>query len=202
MTKALKRHINCSSEMLNAIQERKCCNRYAIIPCRNTIPLKLGIISGLGIILGSGSFRGLYSSHKAINSYRCKRQMYITTLSHKNTHDFSFKFQKQNITPSITSGVHERHKNIQCWGLACVVLFERRSFVFISSYLLINVGLLSFISVIMTNSSEVTVKFLSDALMFRVTRLVFSRSRSPTTVIFPDAASMENFPEFSRGNNE
>ena len=212
MTKALKNHINCISEMLNAIQERKCCNRYVIIPCRNTIPfqeliedhfgVELGIISGLGIILGSGSSRGLYSSHKAINSYRRKRQMYITTLSHKNTHDFSLKFQKQNITPSIASGVHERHKNIQCWGLACVFLFERRSFVFISSYLLINVGLLSFTSVIMTNSSEVTVKVPSVALMPRVTTLVFSRSRSPTTVIFPDAASMENFPAFSLGNNE
>ena len=83
-----------------------------------------------------------------------------------------------------------------------MVLFERRSFVFISSYLLINVGLLSFTSVIMTNSSEVTVKVPSVALMPRVTTLVFSRSRSPTTVIFPDAASMKNFSAFSLGNNE
>ena len=124
MTKALKNHINCSSEMLNAIQERKCCNRYVIIPCRNTIPfqeligdhfgVELEIISGLGIILGLGSFRGLYSSHKAINSYRCKRQMYITTLHIKTLMTSVVKFQKQNITPSIASGVHERHKNIQC----------------------------------------------------------------------------------------
>ena len=64
------------SEMLNAIYERKSCNRFVIIPRRNTssIPrinwgsfrgryhfgVDLGTISGLGIILGSGSFWGLY----------------------------------------------------------------------------------------------------------------------------------------------
>ena len=179
MTKALKNPMN-RSEMLNAIQERKCCNRYVIILWRNTIP-----------------FQELIGDH-------CKRQMYITILSHEYliTHDFSLKFQKRNITPSIASGVHERHKNIHCWRLACVVLFVRRSFVLISSYLLINIGLLSLISVIMTNSPEVTVKVPSVALMPRMTTLVFSRSRSPTTVIFPDSASMENFPAFSLGSNE
>ena len=71
--------------MLNAIQERKRCNRLVIIPWRNTIPFQeligdhfrvevkrngdhlgvdLGIISGLEIISGSGSFRGVYSSPK------------------------------------------------------------------------------------------------------------------------------------------
>ena len=81
---ALKNHIHCS-EMLNAIQERKRCNRLVIIPWRNTIPFQeligdhfrvevkrngdhlgvdLGIISGLEIISGSGSFRGVYSSPK------------------------------------------------------------------------------------------------------------------------------------------
>ena len=83
-----------------------------------------------------------------------------------------------------------------------VLLEQRLSYVLISSYLLINVGLLSLTSVIMTNSSEVTVKVPSVALMPRVITLVFSRSRSPTTVIFPDAASMENFPAFSLGNRE
>lgn len=84
-----------------------------------------------------------------------------------------------------------------------MVLFERRlSYVLISSYPLINVGALSLTSVMMTNSSEVMVKVPSVALMRRVTTLVFSRSRSPTTVIFPDAASMENFPAFSLGNRE
>ena len=84
-----------------------------------------------------------------------------------------------------------------------MVLFEPRlSYVLISSYLLTNVGVLSLTSVIMRNSSEVTVKVPSVALMRRVTTLVFSRSRSPTTVIFPDAASMENFLAFSLGNKE
>ena len=86
MKKALKNHINCSGEMLNAIQERKCCSRYVIIPWRNTIP-----------------FQELIGDH-------CKRQMYITILSHGYliTHDFSLKFQRPNITPSIASGVHVR----------------------------------------------------------------------------------------------
>ena len=64
MTKALKSHINCSTEMLNAIQERKCCNRYAIIPCRNTIPFQeligdhftVGDHFGVGIISGAVQF--------------------------------------------------------------------------------------------------------------------------------------------------
>ena len=77
MTKALKNHIDCS-EMKNAIQECKRCNRPVTIPWRNTIPFQeliedhfrvdvkrngdhfgvdLGIISGLGTISGSGSFR-------------------------------------------------------------------------------------------------------------------------------------------------
>ena len=51
MTKALKNHINCS-EMLNAIQERKRCNRLVILLWRNIILIgdhfgvDLGIISG------------------------------------------------------------------------------------------------------------------------------------------------------------
>ena len=83
-----------------------------------------------------------------------------------------------------------------------VLLEQRLSYVLISSYLLINVGLLSLTSVMMTNSSEVTVKVPSVALIPRVITLVFSRSRSPTTVIVPDSASMENFPAFSLGNRE
>ena len=74
MTKALKNHMSNCSEMLNAIQERKRCNRLVIIPRRNTIPFQeligdhfgvdvkrngdnfgvdLGIISGFGIISGA-----------------------------------------------------------------------------------------------------------------------------------------------------
>ena len=34
-----KKHINCS-EMLNVIQEHKCCNRLVIIPWQNTIPFQ------------------------------------------------------------------------------------------------------------------------------------------------------------------
>ena len=64
---------------------------------------------------------------------------------------------------------------------------------FFSSYLLVNIGLLSLTSVIMTNSSEVTVNVPSLALMRRVILLVFSRSKFPITVIFPDEASIENF---------
>ena len=69
---ALKNHIHCS-EMLNAIQERKRCNRLVIIPWRNTIPFqeligdhfrvevkRNGDHFGVGIISRSiwGSFQG------------------------------------------------------------------------------------------------------------------------------------------------
>ena len=69
MTKALKNHINCS-EMLNAIQERKRCNRLVIIPRRNTIPFQELIGDHFGVdvkrngdhfgddLTISGSFRG------------------------------------------------------------------------------------------------------------------------------------------------
>ena len=73
---------------------------------------------------------------------------------------------------------------------------------FFSSYLLVNIGLLSLISVIMTNSSEVTVNVPSLALMRRVISVVFSRSKFPITVIFPDETSIENFGEYSLGNKE
>ena len=63
---ALKNHIHCS-EMLNAIQERKRCNRLVIIPWRNTIPFQelIGDHFGVGIISGSiwGSFQGWGSFH-------------------------------------------------------------------------------------------------------------------------------------------
>ena len=55
-----------------------------------------------------------------------------------------------------------------------MVLFERKSYFFISSYLLINVGLLSLTSIITTNSFEVTVKVPSVALMPRMITLVVS----------------------------
>ena len=67
---------------------------------------------------------------------------------------------------------------------------------FFSSYLLVNIGLLSLTSVIMTNSSEVTVNVPSLALMRRVILLVFSRSKFPITVIFPDETSIENFAAY------
>ena len=73
---------------------------------------------------------------------------------------------------------------------------------FFSSYLLVNIGLLSLPSVIMTNSSEVTVNVPSLASMRKVISLVFSRSNFPITVIFPDEASIENFAAFSLGNKE
>ena len=73
---------------------------------------------------------------------------------------------------------------------------------FFSSYLLVNIGLLSLTSVIMTNSSEVTVNVPSLALMRRVILLVFSRSKFPITVIFPDETSIENFAAYSLGNKE
>ena len=73
---------------------------------------------------------------------------------------------------------------------------------FFSSYLLVNIGLLSLTSVIMTNSSEVTVNVPSLALMRKVISLVFSRSNFPITVIFPDEASIANFAAYSLGNKE
>ena len=63
MTKALNNHINCSEmqlEMLNAIQERKRCNRLVIIRWRNIILIGDHFGVDLAIISGSGSFRGLY----------------------------------------------------------------------------------------------------------------------------------------------
>ena len=69
MTKAPKNHINCS-EMLNAIQESKRCNRLVIIPLRNTIPFLKLIGDHFGVdvkrngdhfgddLTISGSFRG------------------------------------------------------------------------------------------------------------------------------------------------
>ena len=85
MTKALKNHILNCSEMLNEIQERKRCNRLVIIPWRNSKNSKefqfqfqefqesiedhFGVDVNrngnhfrVGIISGSGSFRGLYIS--------------------------------------------------------------------------------------------------------------------------------------------
>lgn len=65
-----------------------------------------------------------------------------------------------------------------------------------------NIGALSLTSVITTNSSEVTENDPSVALMRRVTSLLFSRSRIPITVIFPDEGSMKNFAAYSLGNKE
>ena len=65
-----------------------------------------------------------------------------------------------------------------------------------------NIGPLSLTSVIMTNSSEFTENDLSVALMSKVTSLLFSRSRIPITVIFPDEGSIENFVAYSLGNKE
>ena len=65
-----------------------------------------------------------------------------------------------------------------------------------------NFGPLSLTSVIMTNSSEFTENDLSVALMSKVTSLLFSRSRIPITVIFPDEGSIENFAAYSLGNKE
>ena len=66
-----------------------------------------------------------------------------------------------------------------------------------ASYPLVNRGLLSLTSVTMTNSSEVTVKVPSVALMRRMISLLSSRSRFPITVIFPDKSSMENVCAYS-----
>ena len=73
---------------------------------------------------------------------------------------------------------------------------------FDATYPLVNIGPLSLTSVIMTNSSEVTENVPSVALMRRVTLLLFSRSRIPITVIFPDEASIENGATYSLGNKE
>ena len=70
-----------------------------------------------------------------------------------------------------------------------------------SYYLLVNIGSLSFTSVMRTNSSEVTGNVPSVALMRRIISLVFSRSRFPMTVIFPDEGSIENFVSYPLGNN-
>ena len=69
-------------------------------------------------------------------------------------------------------------------------------------HLLVNIGSLSLTSVIMTNNSEVTVNVPSDALMRKLISLVFSRSKFPTTVIFPVEASIENFAAYSLGTKE
>ena len=97
MAKTQKNHINCS-EMLNAIQERKRCNRLVTIPWRNTIPFQgligdhfgvdverngdhfgvdLGVISGLGIISGSGSFRGLYRTSYQIGVHAIPDTLFL-----------------------------------------------------------------------------------------------------------------------------
>ena len=73
---------------------------------------------------------------------------------------------------------------------------------FDATYLLVNIGPLSLTSVIMTNSSEVTENVPSVALMRRVISLLFSRSRIPMTVIFPDEGSIENVGTYSLGNKE
>ena len=73
---------------------------------------------------------------------------------------------------------------------------------FFSSYLLVNIGLLSLTSVIMTNSSDVTVNVPSVAVMRKVISLVFSRSKFPITVISPDEALIENFVAYSLGTKE
>ena len=54
----------------------------------------------------------------------------------------------------------------------------------------------------MTNSSDVTVNVPSLALMRKVISLVFSRSKFPITVIFPDKASIDNFVAYSLGTKE
>lgn len=73
---------------------------------------------------------------------------------------------------------------------------------FFSSYLLVNIGLLSLTSVITTNSCDVTVNVPSLAWTRKVISLVLSRSNFPVTVIFPVEASIENFAAYSLGNKE
>ena len=62
MTKALKNHINCC-EMLNAIQERKRCNRLVIIPWRNTIPFQELIGDHFGVDVK----RNAYGDHFGVD---------------------------------------------------------------------------------------------------------------------------------------
>ena len=71
-----------------------------------------------------------------------------------------------------------------------------------ATYPVVNLGLLSLTSVIVTNSCEVTENVPSVALMRRMISLLFSRSRFPITVIFPDKPSMENFCAYSLDNKE
>lgn len=73
---------------------------------------------------------------------------------------------------------------------------------FDATYPLVNIGPLSLTSVIMTNSSEITENVPSVALMRRVTSLLFSRSRIPITVIFPDEGPIENVATYSLGKKE
>ena len=70
------------------------------------------------------------------------------------------------------------------------------------SYPLVNLGLLSLTSVMMTNSCEVTEKVPSVALMGRMISLLFSRSRFPMTVTFPDKPSTENVCAYSLDDKE
>ena len=70
------------------------------------------------------------------------------------------------------------------------------------SYPLVNLGLLSLTSVIMTNSCDVTENVPSVALMRRIISLSFSRLRFSMAVTFPDKPSMENFCAYSLDNKE
>ena len=71
-----------------------------------------------------------------------------------------------------------------------------------ATYPLVNLGLLSLTSVIVTNSMEVTENVPSVALIRRMISLLFSRSRFPITVIFPDKPCRENFCAYSLDNKE
>ena len=71
-----------------------------------------------------------------------------------------------------------------------------------ATYPLVNLGLLSLTSVIVTNSCEVTENVPSVALIRRMISLLFSRSRFPITVIFPDKPCRENFCAYSLDNKE
>ena len=57
--KSVTNHINCS-EMLNAFQERKRCNRLVIIPWRNTIPFQKLIWDYFGVdVKRNGAYFGV-----------------------------------------------------------------------------------------------------------------------------------------------
>ena len=79
MTKALKNHINCS-EMLNAIQERKRCNRLVIILWRNIILIGDHFGVDLGIISEGCTQLPIFMFVLRWNYTATKLQTYLTRL--------------------------------------------------------------------------------------------------------------------------